>query len=332
MESINPEQADAQFNCNYALGERILVVLYRTMGETGFRQAMRQLYLASKQEDETNLGRDTELGISHVRQAFTNVSAGARTVIDRWYQGDPVSSTSSPDGDPVDSRLPQVNGRIDQAFITIGEAGQPTNVLPADGVDDWVYLKFRHSHRLSGNPVSIPLRIVQYYQDGLAFDRSEKEIIAQSEYIGGSHYHVIGFPPRKKWAAGRYWVYVYHGQQKVAEVSYVVEQSDETGVAPTSPELGTATGVRVEPTGQSGEVAVSWTAAANASGYIIIAINVNDISGDVVAVPLNDGDLETWSVGGLSAGETYDVYVAATGSGGRFTLSEAARVSVLGSG
>ena len=33
--------------------------------------------------------------------------------------------------------------------------------------------------------------------------------------------------------------------------------------------------------------------AANASGYIIIVINVNDISGDVVAVPLNDGDLDT---------------------------------------
>ena len=70
LESINPEQADAQFNCNYALGERLLVVLYRTMGETRFRQAMRQLYLVSKQEDETNLGRDAELNISHIRQAL----------------------------------------------------------------------------------------------------------------------------------------------------------------------------------------------------------------------------------------------------------------------
>ena len=30
-------------------------------------------------------------------------------------------------------------------------------------------------------------------------------------------------------------------------------------------------------------VEVSWVVAANASGYVIIAINVNDISGDVVA-------------------------------------------------
>ena len=75
-------------------------------------------------------------------------------------------------------------------------------------------------------------------------------------------------------------------------------------------------------------VEVLWTRAANASGYIIIAINVNDISGDVVAVPLNDGDLNTQNLGGLTAGATYDVYVAATGSGGRFTLSDAVRVTV----
>ena len=46
-------------------------------------------------------------------------------------------------------------------------------------------------------------------------------------------------------------------------------------------ELGAATGVTVTPASQSGEVEVSWTRAANASGYIIIAININDIGGDI---------------------------------------------------
>ena len=92
--------------------------------------------------------------------------------------------------------------------------------------------------------------------------------------------------------------------------------------------LGTPDMVSASYSEETEMVEVSWVVAAKASGYIIIAINVNDISGDVVAVPLNDGDLETWSVGGLSAGATYDVYVAATGSGGRFTLSDAVRVTV----
>ena len=82
----------------------------------------------------------------------------------------------------------------------------------------------------------------------------------------------------------------------------------------------------VTPTSQSGEVEVSWTRAANASGYIIIAININDIGGDIGVVPLNDGELETGKMGGLSPGAAYDVYVAATGSRGKFTLSQPARV------
>ena len=92
--------------------------------------------------------------------------------------------------------------------------------------------------------------------------------------------------------------------------------------------LGNPTGLTATAASQSGEVSLRWTPAANASGYIIIAINVNDISGDVVAIPLNDGGLETSLVSGLTPGATYDVYVAATGTGGKFTLSEPARVTL----
>ena len=95
---------------------------------------------------------------------------------------------------------------------------------------------------------------------------------------------------------------------------------------PMMDELGTAMDV-IDGFNRGGSLQVSWTKAANASGYIIIAINVNDVNGDVVSVPLNDGDLETWNIGGLTRGATYDIYVAATASGGRNTLSEAVRVT-----
>ena len=95
---------------------------------------------------------------------------------------------------------------------------------------------------------------------------------------------------------------------------------------PMMDELGTAMDV-IFGVNRGGSLQVSWTKAANASGYIIIGINVNDVNGDVVSVPLNDGDLETWNIGGLTRGATYDIYVAATASGGRNTLSEAVRVT-----
>ena len=98
---------------------------------------------------------------------------------------------------------------------------------------------------------------------------------------------------------------------------------------PTDPgmdgELGTVTGV-ITGFNRGGALQVSWTKAANASGYIIIAINVNDVNNDVIAVVLNDGDLDTQNISGLTPGATYDIYVAATASGGMNTLSEATQV------
>ena len=102
--------------------------------------------------------------------------------------------------------------------------------------------------------------------------------------------------------------------------------SQEIMVTVAEPELGTPMDV-ITGFNRGGALQVSWTKAANASGYIIIAININDVSGDVVAVVLNDGDLDTQNISGLTIGETYDIYVAATASGGMNTLSEAARVT-----
>ena len=105
-----------------------------------------------------------------------------------------------------------------------------------------------------------------------------------------------------------------------------VANATTDGTPPT--ELGTATGVTVTPTGQSGEVAVSWTRAVNANGYFVYAINtdLSKINTDYV-IDLADGDEDTVRLIGLTRGDTYDVYVAATGSGGANTLSNPARVT-----
>ena len=86
-------------------------------------------------------------------------------------------------------------------------------------------------------------------------------------------------------------------------------------------ELGTATGIGVG-FNRGGALQVYWTKAANAMGYIIVAIDTADstVGGDPVV--LNDGDAETRNISGLTPGATYDIYVIATGSGGAFELGE----------
>jgi hypothetical protein len=106
-----------------------------------------------------------------------------------------------------------------------------------------------------------------------------------------------------------------------------------TMMATMMDELGTAMGVAFG-FNEGGALQVSWTKAANAAGYIIIAVNTDDVNNDVVVATTNDGDDETWNMSGLTRGATYQVYVAATGSGvdeegnAKFTLSAQAEVTI----
>ena len=100
-----------------------------------------------------------------------------------------------------------------------------------------------------------------------------------------------------------------------------------TMMAPTMmDELGATTGIGVG-FNRGGALQVYWTKAANAMGYIIVAIDTADsmVGGDPVV--LNDGGVETRNISGLTPGATYDVYVIATGSGGDFELGEPYRVT-----
>ena len=63
------------FICNYSLGERLFMDLFRELGEVEFRRAFARLYEASTE--------GTALGIAEVREAFPT----ARSVISRWYDG-----------------------------------------------------------------------------------------------------------------------------------------------------------------------------------------------------------------------------------------------------
>jgi hypothetical protein len=80
-------------------------------------------------------------------------------------------------------------------------------------------------------------------------------------------------------------------------------------------EVGPATGVTTGPFNEGGVIQVNWDAAPNATGYIIYAVNVDELDdpdGQIVVEPVNDAAAETINLGGLNVGDTYDIYVVAT--------------------
>ena len=55
--------ADSAFTCNYALGERLFVDLYRTLGEDDFRRGFTDLYLLSQVAEPRTRERVTGVSV-----------------------------------------------------------------------------------------------------------------------------------------------------------------------------------------------------------------------------------------------------------------------------
>ena len=222
LQGLGVSRGDARFRCNYSLGERLFVDLHRTLGEERFQQGFRALYLASEVEDDADNLRGTSMGVEHIREAFRSDDGAESAVIARWYDGTGPHDLSRLDTGPVDPSLSSINGRIDEAYVSTTTDAPAVSAFSAQDVNDWVYLTLKYSYNVSGGSHEVPFEIVQYYEDGFEFSRRSGELTAEARYAGGTSWFAVGSPPSQKWAPGRYWVYVYTRDRKVAEVQYEV--------------------------------------------------------------------------------------------------------------
>ena len=222
LESLGVSEGDIAFRCNYSLGERLFVDLHLALDDERFRQGFRALYLASEIEDDADDLSGTSVGIDDVREAFRLDNDAESAVVARWYNGTEPYDLSRLDSGPVDPGLTSINGRIDEAYIVTSTDGPPVSSFSAQDVSDWVYLTLKYSYQVSGAPREALLEVVEYYEDGFEFSRKSRTLTAEARYIGETSWFAVGPPPSQKWAPGRYVVYVYEGERKVAEVEYEV--------------------------------------------------------------------------------------------------------------
>ena len=211
------------FDCNYSLGERLFVDMYRALGGEAIWHGLRELYIASQVEDTADDNqKGTPVSIEHVREAFQSDQPTTATVTARWYDGTEPYDVSQLDSNLVWPHLTTINGLIDRAYITIGKDGPEVSSFSAQDVDDHVLLNLNYSYDVTGGPHEVSLDTVEFYEDGFEFDRHTIKITAEDQYVGGTSWITVGPGPGDKWAPGHYWVYVYNGDQKVAEVQYKV--------------------------------------------------------------------------------------------------------------
>ena len=210
LESLRPSDAALAFGCNYSLGERLFLDLHRTLGESAFWNGARSLYDMSL-VDKPNDRRDgTFLTIDHVRMAFGGESeSAATTVISRWHDSGAPHDMSRLDESAPRLEFSAANGRIDGARVEATDGGASATLV------------LDYSYDVSETR-TIVLEIVEFYEDGFAFDRRIVEITAEPGYSGGWYRIQVGGDPL---AAGRYWVWVYEGGVKVAEATWEATRS-----------------------------------------------------------------------------------------------------------
>ncbi len=222
LEALRADSDTDGFGCNYSLGERLFVDMYRSMDRAAFWQGLHELYIRSQVENADDDEREgTLVSIEHIREAFHQAAAAA-TVMARWYDGTEPYDLSKLDTEPVAPVLPTINGLIDKAFISIGKDGPQVSSFSAQHADDRVWLTLKYSYDVKGGPYNLPLRVVEFYEDGFEYDRRSIELTASEQYIGGTQRITVGPGQDEPWAPGQYWVYVYEGGRKVAEVQYEV--------------------------------------------------------------------------------------------------------------
>ncbi len=230
-ESLDPERGTSEFSCSYALGERLFHDLYRSLGENAFRQGFGNLYLLSLADDPKDDCEGVELVICHVEAAFKSVvtaDAGAIVdkVIDRWYEGSEPHDTSRLDTGPVDPSLQNgTQGTLTPAYISLDKDRREesqTDSFSANEVQGQVHLTLHFSYPRIPDEQEFPFMVVEYFEDGFAYNIQNRTTAFQSGWTSSWNRFAIGPGQDRKWAPGRYWVYIYHEGRKIAEVEYQV--------------------------------------------------------------------------------------------------------------
>ena len=214
------------WQCNYALGERLMLTLYDRLGEERFLQGWRELYGALARTPEYPSQHDfeeAELRVAWLR-AFGRLNQPELEAIwDQWYRGTAgYVAEGAPDASPVDPSLPTVNGSIERAYLTLNRDDRPISAFSVADATGWAYLTLEYSHRVEGSAKELTLEIVEYFEDGLPYARREVATNFRPQHVGGTQWISIGPQPGQRWATGRYWAYVYEAGRKVAEVEFEV--------------------------------------------------------------------------------------------------------------
>ena len=212
--SIAELERDPLYGCNYTLGKRIFVDMYRTLGAELFRQGLGNLHSG-------------EFGIHSFRTAFKSAAPAQAdavdAVVDRWYNGPQPRGVPLPDTGPVNPALEGVRGRVDAVDIVLRD-GTSAVVVNAQKAAQGVWLRLEFAFEYIGAPRELTIKIEGHFEDGFTFLHVVRKFNIPSDSSELTEWQWLDIPTSNRdLVPGRYRVDVYHDDNKVAEAAFEVD-------------------------------------------------------------------------------------------------------------
>ena len=239
-------------DCSDSLGERLFQDLWRSLGDSVFRQGLANLHLLARSGapvGECNFQKYDKAGICQVAAAFkaaapAEAAATVDRVVGRWYDNSEPYDLSHVDASPPNAKLPG-GVEVTQAYISLDQNRREetrTDRFSASEIQERVYLSLHFSLPEVQQARELPLTVVEYFEDGFPYKSYNSTRTFHTGRIRSTHSYSVGPIPGYRWipvihsrqgaqrdgvevptwAPGRYWVSVYHEDQKVAEVEFQV--------------------------------------------------------------------------------------------------------------
>ena len=211
-------EVSGSYDCMYAFGKRIFADLYRTLGAELFRVGLGNLYLKVSSPADDNVDGFR----AAFKEAAPDQAEDIDAIVDRWYNGPPPRGVMPSDTQPVTPYLEDSEVTIVTSEIVLPD-GTPVSVLSKRSDQGGPVLMLGFTFPAPIDPREITLSIVGHFEDGFAFYRRTLRFTISP----GSTWHAEWIPldpppPSFGLAPGRYWVFVYHGDRKVAETGFSV--------------------------------------------------------------------------------------------------------------
>ncbi len=212
--SIAELERDPLYGCNYTLGKRIFVDMYRTLGPELFRQGFARLH------SET-------FDIGGFRAAFVSAAPNRAdeidAVVDRWYNGPKPRGVPLPDTGPVNPTLEGLRGHVAGADI-VSRDGTPIGTVDEESAAQGVWLKLNFSFQHVGAPREVTIKVVGHFEDGFTFFHVVRNFIIPPDRTGFTEWQWLDIPlARPDLVPGQYRVDVYHEGNKVAEAAFKID-------------------------------------------------------------------------------------------------------------